>query len=133
LKTSSLILNMLEKFQTGFSFSGLFSFRKPSSLIINNDSVGLGKCSKIYVFSVLIIDVQEKFSELINKCASYFFCRCVMSQSSQKLDVIWLHTMNFITAGNVWVCHTLVICFGDDVMWKWNVYMSIQERYLWNM
>ena len=53
-----------------------------------------------------------------------------MSQSSQKRDVIWLHTMNFITASNVWVGHTLVVCFGDDVMYKRNVYVSIRERRL---
>ena len=47
-----------------------------------------------------------------------------------KARVIWLHTMNFIIASNVWVCHALVVCFGDDVMYKRNVYVSIRERRL---
>ena len=38
--------------------------------------------------------------------------------------------MNFIIASNVWVCHALVVCFGDDVMYKRNVYVSIRERRL---
>ena len=41
--------------------------------------------------------------------------------------------MNFIIAGNVWVCHVPVVCFGDDVMRKRNVYASIRERSSWNM
>ena len=56
-----------------------------------------------------------------------------MSQSSQKRDVIWLHTMNFIIAGKGWVCHALVVCFSDDVMRKRNVYTSIRERGSRNM
>ena len=56
-----------------------------------------------------------------------------MSHSSQKRDVIWLHVMNFIIEGNAWVCHAPVVCFGDDVMRKRNVYMSIRERSSKNM
>ena len=41
-----------------------------------------------------------------------------MSQSSHKRDVIWVHVMNFIIAGEAWVCHAPVVCFGDDVMRK---------------
>ena len=59
--------------------------------------------------------------------------RYVMSQSSQKPDVIWLHPMNFVIVGNVWVCHTPIACFGDDIICKWDIYVSIRERCSWNM
>ena len=51
-----------------------------------------------------------------------------MSESSQKCDVIRLHVMNFIIAGNAWVCHAPVVCLGDDAMRKLNIYVSIRER-----
>ena len=51
-----------------------------------------------------------------------------MSQSSQKCDVLWLQAMNIIIVGNTWVCHVSVVCFGDNVMCKLNVYASIRER-----
>ena len=40
--------------------------------------------------------------------------RCVMSKSSQKLDIMWLHAMNFIIIGNTWGYHVPVVCFGHD-------------------
>ena len=59
--------------------------------------------------------------------------RYVMSQSSQKRNVIWLHQMNFVIVGNAWVCHTPIVCFGDDIICKRDIYVSIRERCSRNM
>ena len=68
-----------------------------------------------------------------DKVVEFVVRRCVMSQSSQKRDVIWPHAMNFIIAGKGWVSHAPVVCFSDDVMRKRNVYTSIRERSSRNM
>ena len=47
--------------------------------------------------------------------------------------VICLHVINFVIAGNAWVCYAPVVCISDDVMRKLNIYASIRERSSWNM
>ena len=69
---------------------------------------------------------------MVCKCVCVYVCgvyrRCVMSQSNQKGNVIWLHAMNFIIEGKVWFCHASVACLSDNVMRKRNIYKSIQEE-----
>ena len=96
----------------------------------------------IYIYLDIVPDVLDTSGESKNnigppsggpKMKKSVTRRYVMSQSSQKRNVTWLHQMNFVIVGNAWVCHTPIVCFGDDIICKRDIYVSIRERCSWNM
>ena len=45
-------------------------------------------------------------------CVCVYMCRCVMSESSHKFNIIRFHSMNFIIALTAWVCHAQIAGFS---------------------